>query len=184
MEDNTYGIAAATAEDDAYEVTEAAVTWAVDIANDDSYGYDQGNRDGPDYDCSSLLSWAYYKAGLNTRPGYTPATSTMYSVFTAVGFNDVTSEINLATGSGLRRGDVLLKPGNHTAMYIGDGQVVQASINEFGDTVGGATGDQTGREIWTTGYYNYPWTYVLRYKSGGKADGESDLVSLVSWIPG
>mgnify|MGYP007007140975 CR=1 FL=1 len=23
------------------------------------------------------------------------------------------------------------------------------------------------RKIWTTGYYNYPWDCVLRYKSGG-----------------
>ena len=39
---------------------EDAVLWAIDIANDDSHGYDQPNRDGGvDFDCSSLTSWAF-----------------------------------------------------------------------------------------------------------------------------
>lgn len=158
-------------------VIEDAVTWAISIANDNSHGYDQGSRDGPDYDCSSFVSWAYYNAGLNTRPGYTPATGTMYDVFTAAGFIDVTNQVNLSTQAGLERGDVLLVPGSHTEMYIGNGQNVAASINENGDIVGGQTGDQTGREIWVRSYYNYPWTYVLRYP-------EIQAVSLVRWIPG
>ena len=33
--------------------TEKAVTWAIEIANDPAHGYDQDNRWGPDYDCSS-----------------------------------------------------------------------------------------------------------------------------------
>ena len=37
------------------EKIEAAVNWAIQIANDNSHGYDQANRWGPDYDCSSLL---------------------------------------------------------------------------------------------------------------------------------
>jgi hypothetical protein len=91
-------------------------------------------------------------------------------------------QINLATGSGVQRGDILLNIVNHTAMGIGNGQVVQASQNEFGGTTGGQTGDQTGEEIWTTGYYNYPWDCVLRYKSGGGVlPGD---VYLVRWIPG
>ena len=36
-------------------VIETAVNWAIGIANDNSHGYDQGSRDGPNYDCSSLL---------------------------------------------------------------------------------------------------------------------------------
>lgn len=148
-------------------VVEDAVEWAIGIANDDSHGYDQTHRDGPDYDCSSLLCWAYYNAGLNTRPGYTPATGTMRSVFLSAGFQDVTSQVNLSSGSGLVRGDVLLVPGSHTEMYIGNGQLVGASINEFGDVTGGQTGDQTGDEIHVHGYYNYPWEYVLRYPGGG-----------------
>lgn len=157
-------------------VIETAVTWAIGIANDDSHGYSQTNRDGPDYDCSSLVCWAYYNAGLNTRPGYTPSTHTMYSVFTAAGFQDVTGSCSLSSGSGMERGDVLLNVQNHTAIYIGSRQMVQASSNRGYPQ----TGDQTGTEIYTCSYYNYSgggWDYVLRYP-------EIKAVSLVSWIPG
>lgn len=160
-------------------VIDDAVNWAIGIANDNSHGYDQTYRDGPNYDCSSLVCWAYYNAGLNTRPGYTPSTHTMYNVFTAAGFRDVTESVNLSTGSGVQRGDVLLNIQNHTAMSIGNGQVVQASQNEFGGIVGGQSGDQTGQEIWVTGYYNYPWNKVLRYGGGG-----GDGVYIVRWVPG
>lgn len=85
---------------------------------------------------------------------------------------------SLSSGSGMQRGDILLKPGNHTAMHIGNGQLVEASQNEFGGITGGASGDQTGKEIWIHGYYNFPWTYVLRYPEQSKG------VSLVRWIPG
>lgn len=165
------------------QIIETAVEWALSIANDDSHGYDQANRDGPDYDCSSLVCWAYYIAGLNTRPGYTPATYTMYQVFIAAGFSDATGSVNLSTGDGLQRGDVLLSVQHHTAIYIGDGQIVQASINEQGETVGGITGDQTGREIWTRSYYNYPWDYVLRYPGGGSVTPpEPEEVYIVRFI--
>ncbi|MFR8905050.1 MAG: hypothetical protein ACLVHS_14945 [Blautia wexlerae] len=39
--------------------TEKAVTWAIEIANDPAHGYDQDNRWGPDYDCSSLVISAW-----------------------------------------------------------------------------------------------------------------------------
>ena len=164
------------------QIIQDAIDWAVSIANDDSHGYDQTHRDGPDYDCSSLICWAYYNAGLNTRPGYTPATGAMYGVFTDAGFQDVTDQVSLSSGSGLVKGDVLLVPGSHTEMYIGNGRLVGASINEHGETTGGQTGDQTGEEIYVHGYYNYPWTYVLRYPGGEIPEPEK--VYIVRWIPG
>lgn len=164
------------------KIIDNAVSWAVNIANDDSHGYDQTHRDGPDYDCSSLICWAYSNAGLNTRPGYTPATGSMYDVFVDAGFEDVTSQINLSNGSGLVKGDVLLKPGSHTEMYIGNSQLVGASQNEHGGVTGGQTGDQTGEEIHVHGYYNYPWQYVLRYPGGGVAPVQG--LYIVKWIPG
>jgi cell wall-associated NlpC family hydrolase len=60
-------------------------------------------------------------------------------------------------------GDVLLHEGRHTAIYIGNGQLVHASINEKGTIVGGIPGDQTGKEICIRSYYNHPWNSVLRY---------------------
>ncbi len=163
------------------QIIQDAIDWAVSIANDDSHGYDQAHRDGPDYDCSSLLCWAYSNAGLNTRPGYTPATGTMYDVFIDAGFQDVTDQVSLSGSGDLVKGDVLLVPGSHTEMYIGNGRLVGASINENGETTGGQTGDQTGEEIYVHGYYNYPWTFVLRYP-GGEIP-EPERVYLVRWIP-
>lgn len=51
-------------------------------------------------------------------------------------------------------------------MYIGNGNIVHASINELGKITGGKPGDQTGKEICVRGYYNKPWTAVLRYVDG------------------
>ena len=149
------------------QVIEDAVEWAIGIANDDSHGYDQTNRWGPDYDCSSLIIQAWQNAGVPVKTQGASYTGNMYDAFIACGFIDVTSQVNLSSGSGVARGDVLLNIVNHTAMSIGNGQIVQASINEHGETTGGQTGDQTGREIYTRNYYNYPWDKVLRYPGGG-----------------
>lgn len=141
-------------------VIETALDWALSIANDNSHGYDQTNRWGPDYDCSSLVISAFKKAGLNLKSIYT---GNMKADFMANGFADVTSKINLQTGAGLVKGDVLLNQAHHTALYIGDGMIVHASGNEKGGARGGQIGDQTGREICTRTYYNYPWDTILRY---------------------
>lgn len=139
-------------------VPEKAVQWAVNIANDNSHGYDQGNRWGPDYDCSSLVISAYKAAGVPLTCTYT---GNMRSDMLLKGF--VPAPVTLATGAGLQPGDVLLNEVSHTAMYIGNGQLVQASINERGSTTGGQTGDQTGTEISVRSYYNFPWDMALRY---------------------
>ena len=47
--------------------TEKAVTWAIRIANDPAHGYDQDNRWGPDYDCSSLVISAWQQAGVPVK---------------------------------------------------------------------------------------------------------------------
>lgn len=143
---------------------EKAISWAEGIAKDDSHGYDQKNRWGKDYDCSALVISAWEYAGVDVKFNGASYTGNMYSVFKRCGFKDVTSEVNLKTQSGLKRGDVLLTPNKHTAMYCGNGKLVNASINEKGKTTGGVTGDQTGKEIWIRTYYNYPWKYVLRYQ--------------------
>ena len=45
------------------DVIESAAAYAQNIAADDSHGYDQAGRWGPDYDCSSLVISAFRKAG-------------------------------------------------------------------------------------------------------------------------
>lgn len=140
-------------------IPEKAAQWAADVARDDSHGYDQGNRWGPDYDCSSLCIQAYKQAGVPLTATYT---GNMRTDFLNHGFI-IPSNVNLATGAGLETGDVLLNEIHHAAMYIGGGKLVNAGGNEYGGTTGGQTGDQTGREICIMNYYNFPWDCVLRY---------------------
>ena len=45
-----------------------AVNFIIDMANDDAHGYDQNHRNGPDYDCSSLVGTALHEAGFNVSP--------------------------------------------------------------------------------------------------------------------
>lgn len=142
-------------------VIDKAINWAVSIANDNSHGYDQLHRWGPDYDCSSLLISAWQQAGVPVQANGATYTGNMKNVFVKCGFEAIKFNRSVS----LKRGDVLLNEKHHTAMYIGDGKVVMASINEQGKAVGGRTGDQTGREILTCNYYipSYGWDYVLRY---------------------
>lgn len=148
---------------------EGAVRWAISIANDNSHGYDQASRWGnPDYDCSSLVISAFEQAGIPLKSAGATYTGNMYDTALSIGFSDVTGSTNLGTGDGMRRGDILLNHANHTAMYIGDGQIVQASSNENGGITGGQAGDQTGSEIAVRSYYNYPWDSILRYSKAYK----------------
>ncbi len=147
------------------KISEKAAAWAEGIAADNARGYDQGRRWGPDYDCSSLVIGAYKAAGLALTATYT---GDMRRDFLARGFRDVTNYVNLSTGAGLCRGDVLLNERSHTALYTGSGRLVHAAGNEYGGATGGRTGDQTGREIGAAAYFNFPWDCVLRY------EGEED----------
>lgn len=148
---------------------ERAISWALKIAADDSHGYDQDNRWGnPDYDCSSFIISAFEQAGIRLKSAGATYTGDIRDAALKTGFSDVTNSVNLSNGKGLKRGDILLDPGHHVALYIGDGQLVHASINENKKITGGQPGDQNGREILTRGYYNHPWSSILRYtgKSG------------------
>lgn len=153
---------------------EKAISFMEQIAKDDRHGYDQNRRWGnPDYDCSALVISAWEKAGVPVKSKGATYTGNILSVFKKCGFKDVTKEVNLSTGAGMQRGDVLLRTGKHVAMYCGNRKLVHASINEKGTTKGGKAGDQTGKEICIRSYYNKPWSNVLRYY-------ESDNLSQVA----
>lgn len=144
---------------------EKAIKFALDIAKDDSHGYDQIKRWGDeDFDCSALVIESWEEAGVPVKTKGATYTGNMKKVFLENGFEEVVGKVNVANGNRLEYGDVLLKEGNHVAMFIGDGQIVHASINEKGTVKGGHVGDQTGKEICTRTYYNKPWNSVLRYK--------------------
>lgn len=150
-------------------IPEKAVTIGRQIAVDNSHGYNNGasGRGGnPDYACSSFVGDCYIRAGVNFGVAAKNIyTKDMKKLFTSHGFEDVTSKVNLRTGSGLKLGDILLKPGSHTEIYSGNGKVIGARGNaQSGKPANGKAGDQTGAEIAESAYYNLPWTVVLRYK--------------------
>lgn len=141
-----------------------AVAQAIDIAEDDSHGYDQVDRWGnPNYDCSGLVIGCCEDNGIPLRSAGATYTGNMRQAALKIGFEDVIDKVNLQTGTGLIKNDILLNQAKHTAFYIGNGQIVHASINEKGGVTGGQSGDQTGKEICIRSYYNRPWDCVLRY---------------------
>ena len=146
--------------------TEQAISWMENTARNNAHGYDQRYRWGEkgDYDCSSAVITAWQTAGVPVKTKGATYTGNMKAAFLACGFKDVTGRVNLRTGAGLIRGDVLLNTTHHTAMYCGNGLEVEASINEKGGAIGGVPGDQTGREFLIRSYRNFPWNCVLRYQ--------------------
>lgn len=174
-----YAVTAERKEDAAMTKTEKAIRQMETWAKDDSHGYDQDYRWGEkgDYDCSSAVIQAWQNAGIPVKSGGATYTGDMKNVFLKNGFVNVTSKVNVATGSGLLRGDVLLNEAHHVAMYCGNGKEVEASINEKGTAHGGKPGDQTGKEFLIRSYRNYPWNCVLRYKesTSGSATVTSDV---------
>lgn len=147
---------------------EKAVKWAIDIANDDTHGYDQTYRYGPDYDCSSLTISAFEQAGIKLKTAGATSTRDMGNVMLSLGFK-------IITNGKYKRGDVLLIAGSHVCLYIGDGKIVNASWNEFKGVTGGQTGDQTGTEICVRSYYSDNWVcYRLPHTTYGKNNGNGN----------
>ena len=130
---------------------------AIAYAMDDSHGYSQARRWGPDFDCSSLMYQCGYDAGYALSKQNPRYTGSMIEDFGAVGFRVDVFDGNLGD---LEPGDILLNTAHHTAVYVGDGKLVEASSSETGG-VDGMPGDQTHGEIHARSVYNYPWTHVL-----------------------
>ena len=138
---------------------ENALAWAVSIANDDSHGYSQQNRQGPDYDCSSLVINSLKHAGINT--GGASYTGDMRTELTKHGFTWIPWS-QIGNVSNLQRGDILLYRGassGHTEMYLGNNKNVGAH-GTYGHP---EKGDQTGKEISVADYWYDKWNGVLRY---------------------
>lgn len=141
-------------------VINTAVNWAVAIANDDTYRYVYGGwgRDDGGYDCGHFVITAYDKAGLGVIDAGATYTDNMRAAFLECGFEDITSEINLSTGSGLKKGDVLIR--KKTASRDGHAALVQ---EDDGTTVEAM--DSAHGIVANVAYRNAGWNYILRYSS-------------------
>lgn len=159
-------------------VIDKAVTYMIDLVTDPIHGYDQINRWGPNFDCSSAIITAVQNgAGIPVKAAGATYTGNMRAAFKKCGFRDIPYK----RGITLARGDILLchkvikgKVYGHTVMYIGDGKIAQFSINEKGTAKGGKSGDQTGKESYIGKFYEYSkgWDCVLRYP--GDDDKQED----------
>lgn len=131
-----------------------AVEWAVKIANDNAHGYDQEQRNGPDYDCSSLVATALKQAGFNVSEQ--SWTGNLKGQLMAEGF--------YLCSAPWMPGDIHLNTQKHVCMSVDADMIVEASVNELGGIVGGQSGDQTGNEISIKPFYVYRhgWNYHLR----------------------
>lgn len=88
-------------------------------------GYDLSKIKVPcECDCSSFVTVCAKSAGINIpyNSGNAPTTSTMKNAFVATGeFEVLTDSIYLVDDKHLKRGDILVSPGSHTAMALENG---------------------------------------------------------------
>lgn len=82
-------------------------------------------------DCSSFMTVCALAAGIPiTYSSNAPTTSTMKTIFMNTGEFDILTESKYLTGDAcLRRGDILVKPGSHTAMVLENG--ADAAISQI-----------------------------------------------------
>lgn len=136
-------------------------------------GYDQNQRwnfyVGGEVDCSSLVIKVLQEAGQDT--GGATYTGNLSANLVARGWQRLTPNGNPQPG------DILLNDVHHVAVYVGNGQLAQASIDERGRASGGQTGDQAN-ETNVKAYYNYPWNAYLRYIGGSTPSNSSTPTNL------
>lgn len=141
---------------------ETAVSWAEQIAADNSHGYSQAHRNDPDYDCSSFVGTALSKAGFAVSKYST--TRNLESQLIKCGFKKCHAP--------WKRGDIHLAAGHHVTMSTDASHIVHASQSENGG-IDGQTGDQTGREICVRPYYSLPYSNLVHYRYKGNDEPES-----------
>lgn len=109
-------------------------------------------KDDDHFSCSSLITKGYIHAGVDLPTWF--FSSAVAKNYLAHGFTEVTKQVNIKTGAGLKRGDVLLnKKESHTGMYLGyyrgrNKMMINAT-----------------KKHWTTKYNgaSYSWKRVFRY---------------------
>ncbi|MBR1591431.1 MAG: RICIN domain-containing protein [Ruminococcus sp.] len=155
---------------------EEAVQWVLDIAADETHGYSQASRDGPDYDCSSLIYHALENVGIHTSD-FTFRTYDMHALLIPAGFSYI-PWTTLKDVSSLQRGDILWR-WEHTELYIGDALEVGAHSDTPSSSYprrSTATGD-LGDEISITPFYA-GWTGIFRYNEDGEPQQNDDELGI------
>ena len=145
----------ATPENTRNSFISSAIDTAKAIASDNRNGYSQPGRwSGQDFDCSSYVISCWEAAGVPVKSQYGAATtSNMKETFQQAGFKCYS--LTPGTTFNLQPGDVLLNEGVHTALYVGNNQIMDATSNP-------ADGDKIGvRENKS----DFGWNYVLRYEA-------------------
>ncbi len=141
-----------------------AIAWGKSIAEDNRYGYKWGGgHNGDDgsggYNCSGLICNAYINAGILPK-GKVIQSAQMPSQLPKYGFEYVGNASK--SYEGLQPGDILVKPGSHVEMYVGNGKVLGAR----GD-YDKSPGDSSGGEISVRKYGNSNWNGYLIYRYTG-----------------
>lgn len=170
------GTMAKTKEQIIQNVRNDAVSFAVNIANDNSHGYSQRIRSlyeiniPKSFDCSSLALTAYYyaflKNGLTKQARYLKEncsyTGNMLKMLNA-GFEVVAR--NQTAHAKMIKGDLELNTTHHVAMAIDKNNIVHARSSERTTN----TRDDSGNEIRTQSWYLYShgWTHRLRFTGKG-----------------
>ena len=152
-------------------------------------GYDLSKVGKCETDCSAFLTVCAIAAGVTALEytGNAPTTSTMRAKFTASGaFSALTAAKYLTGTQYLKRGDILLAPGSHTAMVLdtgaaaekpkaesGSGKIVTiADIQRWAGTAAdGIVGPKTRAAV----------IQMAQRAIGAKADGIFGVKSRASW---
>lgn len=121
------------------------------LVNNDSHGYSQSNRWGPDFDCSSSIIYSLRKAGFDT--GSATSTHNLSANLTARGW----SRLPYANP---KRGDILLNDATHVELALG-GLINAGFHSAHGHP---EPGDQAHEAY--VGRDPGHWAAILRYKNG------------------
>lgn len=139
---------------------EKMVQWALNIASDQTHGYSQASRNGPDYDCSSFVYYALQNAGFNVMSGNSAGNGdTLPSDVKKVGWKEY--DFDNTKVASLQRGDIMWLDG-HVAIYIGDGKTVEATGTWAGKADTGDQGDEIG--TYNVVRNSRPYTKFFRYE--------------------
>lgn len=155
------------------------VEFVTEWCEDDSHGYSQVNRWGPDCDCSSLMYMAARAAGYDVPISGTRYTGTMLNHFQAAGFVAAPFDGNLYD---CPPASIALNVTHHVEAFVDWGRLGGAHIDEHGGVQGCCPGDQTGNEVSVGPAYtpSYGWDYILLPPDDDEWSGDRDAVPSVN----